>query len=437
MATQGDGTTDKTRILFIDDEKNILNSLNRLFFEEEYEIMLANSPGEAIEIIKALEVPVIVSDQRMPSMTGVEFFTEARNIQGDSIRIILTGYSDVEAAQKAINKGAVYRFLSKPWDDNELKNTIKQAIEYYRLQKSNQQLFEENLERNTELKSLNENLNLKVRERTKAIMQKNQELHEANSKLSDSFGKIVRVIVEILEVKSRELSSHSKRVAAAARYTAAEMGKSEAEVESIEIAAMLHDIGKISMSEQTITKRENLLSPEEISLWKGHPLTAERILSNIDQLAEVRRIIRHHHENYNGSGYPDGLKGKEIPLGSRIIAVVDSYDKLVNKTYINVDNTRTRALKALRLKMGLELDSEVVSSFINVLHSRKTQKKTRKEIELKPFELKNNMILSRDLYTTRGMMVFPKDKRLDGASIKTILDSERLEKLLTAVYVYD
>ena len=432
-----DEVNEKPRILFIDDEKNILNSLNRLFFDEEYDILLANSPKEAIEIIKAVKVPVIISDQRMPSMTGVEFFAEARKIQDDSIRIILSGYSDVEAARKAINQGAVFRFLIKPWDDNELKNTVKQALEFYKLQKSRQTLFEENKQQNAELKALNETLNLRVKERTKAILQKNQELHEANKKLSESFNRIVRVVIEILEIKSRDLSSHCKRVAAAARYTAVEMEKTEEEIETIEIAALLHEIGKISMSEQTMTKRENLFTPDEVNLWKGHPLVAERILGNIDQLVEVRRIIRHHHENYNGSGFPDGLKKNEIPLGSRIIAVMDTYDKLANKTYINVDNTRSRALKALRLKMGIELDPGVVSSFISVLHSHKPQNKSRKEIELRPFELKENMILSRDLYTTRGMMVFPKDKRLEEASIKTILDSERMEKLLTVVYVYD
>jgi len=428
---------DKPRILFVDDERNILNALHRLFFDTNYEILLANSAKEALEIIKLLPVQVIVSDQRMPEMTGVELLIKAREIQTDSIRIILTGYTDISAAQQAINEGSVYHFLIKPWNDDEFVSIIKKALDYHSLQVKNKQLFEENLKQNEELKILNETLNQRVKERTKAIFQKNQELAELNSRLADGFSKLVRLIVEVIEVKSLDLSSHSKRVAAASRYIAAEMNLPEEQLETIEIAGLLHDIGKISLPDQTIIKRENLLTVEELNLWKRHPLIGERILGNIDQLTEVRRIVRHHHENYNGSGFPDGLRGEEIPMGSRIIAAADAYDKLVNKIYLNVDNTRTRALKAIRLKMGTELDPDVINKMIGFLQTHKAKTQLRREIELKPFELKENMILSRDLYTTRGTMVFAKDKRLDPASIKTILDSERLEKLLTSVYVYD
>jgi len=430
-------TEERPRLLFVDDEKNILNALNRLFFNSNYEILLANSAKEALDILNVLPVNLIVSDQRMPETTGVELLIQAREIQPHAIRIILTGYTDISAAQQAINQGAIYHFLTKPWNDDEFTSIIKKALDYYYLQAKNKQLFEENQRQNEELKALNENLNQRVKERTKAIFQKNQELADLNQKLSDSFSKLVHLVVEIIEIKSLDLSSHSKRVAAASRYIAAEMNLSEELLETIEIAGLLHDIGKISLPDQTITKRENLLTVEELSLWKKHSLIGERILGNIDRLTEVRRIVRHHHENYNGSGFPDGLRADEIPLGARIIAAADAYDKLVNKIYLNVDNTRTRALKAIRLKMGTELDPDVVTKMIAFLQTPRPKGQTRREIELRPFELKENMILSRDLYTTRGSMVFQKDKRLDPASIKTILDSERLEKLLTSVYVYD
>ena len=428
---------ERPRLLFVDDEKNILNALNRLFFNANYEILLANSAKEALDILNVLPVNVIVSDQRMPETTGVELLIQARDIQPNAIRIILTGYTDISAAQQAINQGAIYHFLTKPWNDEEFISVITRALDYYFLQAKNKQLYEENQRQNEELKALNENLNQRVKERTKAIFQKNQELADLNQKLSESFSKLVRLVVEIIEIKSLDLSSHSKRVAAAARYIAAEMNLPEDQLETIEIAGLLHDIGKISLPDQTITKRENLLTIEELNLWKKHSLIGERILGNIDRLTEVRRIVRHHHENYNGSGFPDGLRADEIPLGARIIAAADAYDKLVNKIYLNVDNTRTRALKAIRLKMGTELDPDVVTKMISFLQTPRPKGQTRREIELRPFELKENMILSRDLYTTRGSMVFQKDKRLDPASIKTILDSERLEKLLTSVYVYD
>lgn len=427
----------KPKILFVDDERNILNALNRLFFDENYEIFLAISPKDAMEILGAVEVAVIVTDQRMPAMSGVDFLIEAQKIQPEAIRILLTGYADIDAASRAVNESHIFRYLSKPWNDSELKAVIRQALEIYRLTLNNKELFELNARQNEELKILNESLNQRIKERTRTILLKNQELSDLNRQLAESFTKIVRLIIDLIESKSSELSGHCKRVAAASRYIASELELPEEDIETIEIAAMLHDIGKLSLSDQSIGRPVNLMSAEELQLWQRHPLQGERLLGHIESLDKVRLIIRHHHENYNGSGFPDKLLAAEIPIGSRIIAVADSFDNLVNKTYLNVDNTRTRAVKALRLKMGMELDPNIVSKMIVFLQTHKPKSEARKELEIKPFELKENMILSRDLYTTRGVLVFNKDKKLDSASIKSILDSERLEKLLTSVFIYD
>ena len=426
----------KSRILFVDDERNILSSLNRLFFDEDYEIFLASSGQQGLEILQAHQVEVIISDQRMPGMVGVDFLIRARELQPDAIRVILTGYTDIDSAMRAINEGSIYKFITKPWNDEELKLVVRRAVEFYKLQRANSELLEITQHQNTELAELNETLNQRVKERTKAVFQKNQELKQLNEQLADSFAKVIRMMVNFLEMKSRDLGNHCKRVAASSRYLASEMGLSEEEVSSVEIAALLHDIGKLSMPEKLISKKLNLMTSEELNTWRRHPLLGERALASVENLEEICRIIRHHHENYNGTGFPDSLKGNEIPLASRIITVTDSYDRLINSIYINVSNTRLRAMKALRLNMGIELDPDIVSKMVQFLHSRKDKKITRKELELKPFELKENMILSRDLYTTRGVLVFSKDKRLDMGSIKSILDSDRLEKLFTSVYVY-
>ena len=426
----------KARILFVDDERNILSSLNRLFFDEDYEILLANSGKQGLEILQVHDVEVIVSDQRMPQMTGVDFLIQACEIQPNAIRIILTGYTDIDSAMRAINEGAVYKFITKPWNDADLKLVVKRALEYYYLLRKNEELLTITRQQNEELKELNENLNQRVKERTKALFQKNQELLALNDKLSESLTKIVRMMVSFLEMKSKDLENHCKRVAAASRYLANTLGMSDDEVSTIEIAALLHDIGKISMPEKLIDKKLNLMTSDEMNIWRRHPLLGEQALAGIENLDEAGKIVRHHHENFNGSGFPDGLRGEEIPLGSRIIAVADTFDHLVNHIYLNVSNTRLRALKALRLKMGVDLDPNVVNTMIRFLLERKGKKVERKELELKPFELKENMMLSRDLYTTRGVLVFSKYKRLDVPAIRSILDSERLEKLFTSVYVY-
>lgn len=432
-----DKPENKPAILFVDDEKNILASLKRLFFAEDYEILLAGSAVEALEIVKSRDIQIIISDQRMPAMTGVEFLVKAAVSLPDSIRIILTGYADLNAAMKAINEGRVYKFITKPWNDEELKLVVRRALEYYHLQKEKKGLVEVVKRQYAELLELNENLNQKVKERTKTIFEKNKELKSLNEELKDSFNKVIRIFVSFLQEKSDELGDHSKRVAAASRYIASALNLSEDEVDTIEIAALLHDIGKIGIPASILAKPTNQMLMKERILYERHPLKGQSLVESVGRLEEVGLIIRHHHEKYNGAGFPDKLKGEEIPLGSRIIAVVNSFDYLVNTVYMNFDNTRNRALKALRGRSGTDLDPAIVNIMMRFIRLRRPKTGMRKEVELNPFELKVNMIVSRDLYTTRGTLIFRKDQRLDKNSIKTILDSDRMEKLFTSVFVYE
>ncbi|MBL7191225.1 response regulator [bacterium] len=424
------------KILFVDDERNILMALNRLFFEDDYEIFTAVSGEAGLESLKQNDIQLIVSDQRMPGMAGVDFLIKAEEYAPSAAKIILTGYTDLEAAIKAINEGKVQKFITKPWNDDELKLTVKQVFEYLDLQAQNQALQKLLEERNKELVGLNETLQQKVKERTKKIVLQNQELTRLNAKLEENFYKIIRIFLSIIEIRSKEIASHCKRVSAASRFLAAEMELEEREIETIELAAMLHDIGKIGIPEKTLKKTENILTTEEKNLYRQHPLLGEQTLSPIDNLKDAAKIIRHHHENYNGSGYPDRLMADYIPIGSRIIAVVNTYDQLVNKVYMNVNNTRLRAFKALRLQSGIELDPDITIKFILLMKRHKAEVNERRELEIKPFELKSNMILSRDLFTSRGTAVFTKDRRLSPEDIKHIMDSDRIEKLFTAVYVY-
>jgi DNA-binding NtrC family response regulator len=136
------------RVLFVDDEENVLRALKRLFMAEDYEVHTASSGADGLAILKEIEIPVIVSDQRMPVMSGAEFLEKSQEWSPDSIRIILTGYADVEAAISAINKGGAYRYVSKPWIDSDLILLVKDAFDKYFLLKDNKYLTELTLKQN-------------------------------------------------------------------------------------------------------------------------------------------------------------------------------------------------------------------------------------------------------------------------------------------------
>lgn len=162
-------TDKKYNILLLDDEKNILNSLKRLFRREPYNLILAHTAAEGIEKLAETEAQIIISDYRMPGKNGIEFLKEAKKICPESIRMVLSGYADIDAIIKAVNEGEIYKFLTKPWNDEELKITVKRAIEQYELQKENQSLTRE-------LKALNKSLEAKVSERTMELKVRNDVL---------------------------------------------------------------------------------------------------------------------------------------------------------------------------------------------------------------------------------------------------------------------
>ncbi|MCX8026284.1 MAG: response regulator [Thermodesulfovibrionales bacterium] len=160
---------DEVKILCVDDEPNVLSALRRLFLDEDYTIITANSGREGLDIIKNEEVQIIISDYRMPNMNGVEFLKEARILQPDTVRIVLSGYADAGAIVSAINEGQIYKFIPKPWNDDELKVTISNAIERYNLYKQNKALTDELKTRNEELITLNKRLQTLLAEKSESL----------------------------------------------------------------------------------------------------------------------------------------------------------------------------------------------------------------------------------------------------------------------------
>ncbi len=178
--------TDKTyAILCVDDEQSILNALKRLLRKEGYQLHFANSGKEGLEVLSAHEIQMVISDQRMPEMSGTEFLAEVKNLYPEVLRIILTGYSDIDSITQSINQGHIYKFFFKPWNDKRLKIEIRQALEQLDLAETNRQLDETIIKQNLELQEMNEKLEEKVRERTREIELQNNMLQLSHAILDD------------------------------------------------------------------------------------------------------------------------------------------------------------------------------------------------------------------------------------------------------------
>lgn len=414
---------DTTRtILMVDDEENILSSLQRLLRRENYNVITNASPEKALEILKHEPVSLIISDQRMPEMDGTEFLEKAREIQPEAIRIILTGYADISAAMAAINQGQVYRFITKPWNDLDLKATIKQAIDFYHLRRENQRLFELTVRQNAELKELNENLERKVEERTQEIAHKNKELRE-------SYYKTIRIFVDLMEMYDPALGGHVKRVGVLSKAIAERCDLEGEELDIIEAGGHLHDVGLIGIPREVIKKKTGRTAAEE-ALYRQHPDLGYTILNSAPKLDQVSILVKSHHERFDGAGYPDRLKKEEIPIGARIIAVADAYDHLS----VRRDISREDVLHRLHKLAGDKLDPSVVSAAIEVFSAiAKTEKS---EVAVTLADLRPDMVLARELKTHTGRLLMPKDAVLKEAYLERIKRFHEIDPIVGWIYVY-
>ncbi len=255
-------------VLFVDDEVNILKALQRLLRHEPIQVLTASTPADAFELIDRYEPQVVVSDQRMPQMSGVDFLASVRDRHGDVVRMMLTGYTDMTVAVEAINKGEIYRLITKPWNDDELKATLRQAFDHFDLKAEIKRLNQVTREQNFKLQDMNKNLEEKVRDRTKQLDGKNQELRTA-------YIQTIRALAEAIDAKDAYTRGHSERVAVYSSRIARQMMLRKDMIERVYFAGLLHDVGKIGVPDAIITKPDRLNDAEYAEIMR-HPRSARR-----------------------------------------------------------------------------------------------------------------------------------------------------------------
>lgn len=317
----------KYKILIVDDEENNLALLHRTL-RQYYDIVRTTSPEEALNILTEETIDIILSDHKMPEMDGVEFLKKSSEIKPSCVRLLVTAYSDSKILIDAINDAKIYRYVKKPWEPSELLMVVGSAVEYYQLKQDTDKLVYD---------------------------------------LKELFSGTVNSIIETLDAKDSFTLGRSRRVTFLALKIANYLNLSGPELGKLELAGLLHDIGMIGVGEETLNKT-GALTNEEVEAIKKHVTYGVKILEDIKQLKEVVEIIKHHHERFDGSGYPDGIKGDEIPLGSRIIAVADTYDGMVSKRSYREGLEHDSSLKLIEEQSGRQFDPIVIQAFKAVIN---------------------------------------------------------------------
>lgn len=404
-------------ILCVDDEPNILSSVKRLFRATGHRVLTAEGGAQAVALLEAEPVDLVISDMRMPGMDGAELLQQVRQRWPRITRLLLTGYADIASTIAAINEGRIHRYITKPWNDEELLMTVREAFERQSLRDEKERLEALTTSQNESLRELNATLELKVQERT-------SELSDANDRLHKNYLNSIKAFSHLIELRGGPLAGHARRVADLARRTARLLRLDDTQAHELFIAALMHDIGHIGLSDHILGKPVSKLGSDDLARYRQHSELGEQALMGMDDMPAVANLIRHHHERHDGRGFPDGLAGDHIPLGARILSIADAYDDLLSGHVISGNLNPAEASAMIRRGRGTQFDPAVADAFL-ALFSQPPAPTVQRPLELQTDALQPGMVLALDFQSAEGVLLLAADHVLTEPLIARIRQFER------------
>jgi cyclic di-GMP phosphodiesterase len=336
-----------TRILIVDDEETIRLALRKFLRSRGYEVEIAGSGDQALQLLSKDSFALMLCDVRMPGMTGVQIVPLARERDQDLAIIMLTAVNDAATATEVLSSGAT-DYLMKPVELADLQQAVDRA-----------------LQKRLELIEMRR-LDMLIREE---VALRTAELEQEKESLRLMSVSIAETLINAMEAKDVYLRGHSQRVAELAGQLAEEMDLGETVREDLKVAGRLHDVGKIGIREAILNKPDRLTS-EEFEHVKQHVQIGLDILAPLFHLKTPLNYVEHHHERWDGGGYPRGLSGESIPLGARILCAADTFDALTSKRAYRAPMTPMAALEHLKVDIGQQFDPRVYDALVRVITRR-------------------------------------------------------------------
>ncbi|HEY5974000.1 MAG TPA: HD domain-containing phosphohydrolase [Geobacteraceae bacterium] len=307
-------------VLFVDDNRFTLTVIRDLFRTEGINILTAEDAAQALEIVHRTDVAVVVSDNVMPGMSGLDFLTSLKDHSPDTVKILMSAFADLPSALAAINCSEVFRYVVKPWQDEEMLGAVRDGLKRYQLRKSMRNEDED----------------------------------------------ILRSLAQTIELKDPSTRGHCDRVAIYALRLAKALDLPKDLQREIKYGSWLHDCGKIGISELILNGTQKL-NEEEFETVKQHSLWGADVAEKAHLSTVTRNIIAYHHERYDGSGYPAGLMGEQIPLEARIVTIADVFDALSTDRPYRSGFSREASLAEMRTLRGTSLDPQLLDLFLTIM----------------------------------------------------------------------
>ncbi|AZE53394.1 Response regulator [Pseudomonas synxantha] len=420
----------KSAVLLVDDEESILNSLRRLLRGQPYDVVLATSGAQALEIMATRPIDLVMSDARMPGMDGATLLAEVHRLYPGTSRILLTGYADLATIIKAINDGQIHRYISKPWSDDELQLVLQQTLEHQRLERLARDQTEQ-------LKLLNATLEKRVAARTAELQQTADMLDLAYDELKRSYVTGTEVFSLLANLRLPKDKQTNRALIELIRVYCAAQSMDEASTRDLTMAAALYNIGKLSWNDSMMVAPSDKLHSTDRALYREYPTQSESLLMTLEPMKDAARIIRHHQERWDGSGFPDHLKGDAIPPGSRLLKLAVDFIELQKGLILERHLNSDEALLYIRKYAGRLYDPELVEDFVQAcatfLSDVTLGDPTVKVLTTR--ELEAGMVLARNLNADNGMLLLNAGKVLNLPLVDKLIAFESMEGAKYSVFI--
>jgi response regulator RpfG family c-di-GMP phosphodiesterase len=411
-------------ILVVDDEQSVLSLVQQTLERAGYESIGLTNPLLALEEINKRKFSIIISDQRMPELPGLELLAHARQVQPNATRILITGVLDLDTVIDSINKGEIFRFIVKPWLQEEFLATVKNGVQRHELICHNEHLQETTQSMNEQLVDLNRSLEQQVR----LVAEKGRQLTEMNVALERNLAHSIELCVHTMQTFYPMLGNQARRVFQLCKSIAQMLQLSKEDTRVLETSALLYDIGLIGVPRQIIKhwqESPKTLGQAEKALVEQHPILGQELAVFGSHLEQVGEIIRAHHECYDGSGYPDQLADDGIPWLARLLAVAVAY--------ASCPLNDEEAVEKIKMDSGAAFDPEAVRAFLRA-HTVAVIPKRERQVMLA--DLRPGMVLAKGIHTYNGLLLVSEGQELNATYIEKVLNHNRIQPITEALVVY-
>lgn len=412
-------------VLCVDDEPNILKSLQRLLAGQGFQLLLASSGAEALQLLASRPVDLVMSDMKMPQMSGAEFLTEVARLYPATYRIILSGYADMASTLAAVNQGQIHRYIQKPWHQQDLLTALRDGLDKVALQQHNTQLQQQLQLRNQQLEQFNQQLEQRVEERTSLLRQLIRQLQYSQQQLEQDHHSTLKILYNIINSQPLLDGAYAQNVSKLAWSLAQLSGLDKAGCEQVALAGLLAELGLLTLPAELIQKPFYQLDLHQRQRYLQHPQQAQLLMAPAIHLHAVADMIAHQYERFNGTGSPDQLLGEQIPLGARIVALARDFWGMLLGRLQKGKLSKLKALQQIKLHLGSFYDPLLVQLLEQLVQTMDEAVVDHVVHPLTTAKLQPGMQLLQALYNDKAMLLLPEGHIFSHSSILRIRQLEQ------------